>query len=328
MDDPGRAVEAQARAFRPERLLMTGLELDQPGDAVSAAVGELARSRPSVLLRILRAPPPGAGLASRIRAQVVTNEWVRGLVEADPPDFDAIDLLLEENCAAVVRPLLDLLTESDSLSVRRQLFTRLASLGGAILPEVIARCRDKRWYARRNMLALLGEMEEWPPKWSPAEHADDPHPAVRREAFKLMLRLPRTRERGLCGLLEDGDRRALGLGLAAATQGCPPEAVPLLADLATDETIESELRVMAVRAMGAAEDELAESILIDIARGGRGVPLLSRNRLAPKSPLMLAALQSLAAGAAASSEARRLLSAAARSSDRDIRSAALGGGEG
>lgn len=306
---------------------MTGLELDQAGETVWSAAGRLAQDRPAVLLRILRAPPRGSGLAPRVHQRILTPEWVRGLVETNPPDFEAVDLLLDEKSDIVIRPLLDLLMESDSLSMRRQLFTRLASLGSAIAPEVVARCGDKRWYARRNMLALMSRLEEWPPKWNPAEHADDPHPAVRREAFKLMLRIPRTRERGLCGLLEDGDRRALGLGLASATQGCPPEAVQLIADFAADESLEPELRVMAVRALGVADDELAERVLVDLVRGGRGVPLLSRNRLAPKSPLMLAALQALATGGASSPAARKLLSVAAGSNDRDVRSAALGRAE-
>ncbi|MGH7540296.1 MAG: hypothetical protein ACRELC_04800 [Gemmatimonadota bacterium] len=324
MNDTVRAEQAGGGAVRPERLLMTGLELDHAAEPVWAAAEELGRVRPAVLLRILRAPPPGSALAARVRERIVTAEWIRSLLETDPPELEAVDLLLEEGDDGIARPLLDLLMESDALTVRRKLYSRLVSLGPAIALDVARRCRDKRWYARRNMLALMGEIEPWPPKWSPAEHSADPHPAVRREAFKLMLRDPETRDRGLCGLLEDGDPRALALGLAAATQECPPEAVPFLIDLVHDERVEAAQRVMAVRALGVAEDALAQRTLVELARGAGAIPLVARRRLAPKSPVMLAAIQALSTHEQPSPAAQKMLSRAARSNDPDIRSAALG----
>lgn len=312
-------METLPRALRPERVIMMGLELDQDGEAVWEAVDALAASRAGRLLEILGAAPPSSSLTAEIWARVISPERIRALVDAE--DFEALDSILERLGAEAAGHILDLLTESDSLRTRRQLFARLAALGPEIAPEVVRRSRDKRWYARRNMLALMGEFDEWPRRWSAAEYCDDAHPAVRREAFKLMLRVPDLRDRALCGLLADGDNRAVALGLAALADDCPPEAVPLLEALARDETLTPELRVMAARSLGMSGDPAAARTLVELAsRKGLG----KRSKLAPKSPVMLAALQALSSFPGDSSEAARLLARAAKSGDSEIRGAALG----
>lgn len=325
MSENGPSDPLPTTPVEPERLLMTGLELGEGGEGVWEAVEELTRTRLGALLRILHTAPPGSPLSPLVWERVLASDAARALLDADEPDFDALDLLLAHIGSAGAGGILDILSESDSLSTRSQLFTRLAALGPTIAPEVIRRTHDERWFMRRNMLALMGEFESWPPKWSPAEYSEDPHPAVRREALKLMLRLPHCRDRALCGLLGDGDSRAMGLGLASAVEACPPEAVPLLADIARDESVGSELRVMAVRALGSSKDRAAVPSLVELVREGMPrAPKLFRSRDRASSPVLLAALQALSTLPDCPADARKLLTKAAKSGDPDVRAAALG----
>ena len=303
---------------------MMAIEIGHAPDPVWEAIDELADHRIENLLEILRVAPSDSWVAADAWHRAVTPDRIRSLVDSESPNLEILERILARIRAEDAGLLLDLLTESDSLAKRKRLFTRLVELASEIAPEVVRRLRDDRWFARRNMLALMGEIAEWPPGWTPASHASDPHPVVRREAFKLMLKSPDTRDRAVCGLLEDPDRKARSLGLAAATEMCPPEAVPLLENIVGDERVTPELRLMGVRALGNSGDAGAIEPLVDLVRRRGGI---SRNRLAEKSPLMLAALHALSIRPDGSPESRKLVARAARSGDPDVR-AAVGGGPG
>lgn len=303
-----------------ERLLMMAIELEHGPDCVLAAAGQLADEDLPALVRIVRRAPPDSRLASRIWQDMLDSGGLRALLEDERVDRETLDHALASFGPEEAGTLLDLLCEAESLPTRRRLLERLSELAPRIERELIRRASDDRWYARRNILVLMGELEKTPPKWSPASLADDPHPSVRREAFKLMLREPDLRDRALCGLLQDRDPRARALGLAAATESCPPEAIPLLAALVRDASISTEQRVMGLRALGRSGDPEAVTPLVKAARRGSG---LAPNRLAEKGPLMLAALQALATFPGDIGAGRKLIARASRSSDPDVR-AALG----
>ena len=317
-------MEPPQRMLAPERLIMMAIELDHAPELVWEAIDELAAERLKALMEILRVAPPRSWVAGDAWHRAIDGDRLRELLDAEDPDLETLEHVLAGIEPSEAGVLLDLLTESDSLATRRRLFARLSELAPHLGNHIVRRLRDTRWYARRNMLALLGELDRWPPKWSPAELSDDPHPAVRREALKLMLRLPEHRARAVCGLLQDTDRRAVSLGLAAATEDCAPEAVDLLAAIGRDESSSDESRVMAVRALGQSSDERALAPLLELARRGSG---LAPNRLAEKSPVLLAALHALASFADPPPAARKLLARAAASSDEGIREA-VGRGDG
>ena len=307
----------------PERMLMMAIELDHAPDSVWDAIDELAEHRLENLLEILRLAPSPSWVAADAWHRAVTPDRLRALVDAPEPNLETLERVLAGIGPDDAGVLLDLLTESDSLATRKRLFNRLVELAPSIGPEIVRRLGDERWFARRNMLALLGEMPRWPPKWNPASHADDPNPVVRREVFKLMLKRPDHRDRAVCGLLADPDRKARSLGLAAAVESCPPEAVELLADIVGDGRVSPELRLMGVRALGRTGDVRAVAPLIELVRKGPG---LGRYKLADKSPILIAALQALSTIPEGTVDSRKLVARAARSSDPDIR-AAVGGGE-
>ncbi|MDX1577408.1 MAG: HEAT repeat domain-containing protein [Gemmatimonadota bacterium] len=309
----------QGQAIRePERLLMMAIELDHAPEPVTEAVETLASAHLDRLVRLLDRAPPESSVARAAWGLAMRPETLRRLLDDESPDFETLELLLARIGPDRADVLLDLLCESDSLATRKRLLTRLVELAPRIERELMRRSRDPRWYARRNVLVLMGELRRWPAKWSPAPFVEDPHPAVRREALKLMLKRPALRDRALCGLLTDDDPRARSLGLAAATESCPPEAVPLLADLVEKEGAPAEHRVLAIRALGRSGEPAAVEPLLRVVRRGAG---LAPNRLAEKSPVMVAGLQALATFPGDIGRGRKLLARASRSRDSDIRGA-------
>jgi hypothetical protein len=77
--------------------------------------------------------------------------------------------------------------------------------------------------------------------------------------------------------------------------------------------------VLAIRALGGTRAPAARDALLELTRGGR--TFLGREKLAPKSPMLIAALRALAAAWATNPAARRVLARAGASPDPDIRTA-------
>src|SRR5439155_42143 len=144
-------------------------------------------------------------------------------------------------------------------------------------------------------------------------------PDVRREPWKVSLRVPAEREAALLGALRDAGPRVVRVALTAALEDCPPSAVPPITQVAHDQTVASELRVLAIQVLGRVKNVVALTALLEIVDGGKN--WLGRPRLAARSLELLAALMALAAGWRNDGRAATLLALAAASNDPDIRSA-------
>jgi len=117
---------------------------------------------------------------------------------------------------------------------------------------------------------------------------------------------------------------SFALGLAIAFQSCPDPAVPVLVRHLADRALTTDLRVLAIRALGGARAPAALDTLLRLTSGGR--TLWGREKLPPKSPELLAALAGLASGWPQDPRARAVLRRAAESGDPDIVAAADAGG--
>jgi hypothetical protein len=192
-------------------------------------------------------------------------------------------------------------------------------MGEAVVPAILPRLSDERWYVVRNLLALLDDQPELPTAFSPAAFRGHTDPRVRRQALKLELQHPAEREQALLVALSDRDQQTLNLALMAAQTDCPPSAVPLLLQRARDESLPAEYRVLAIKALGRSRAPEALLVLVDLTDGGR--TLLGRAKLSPKSPELLAALAALAGGWGTDDRATSVLARAAQSTDADVRAA-------
>jgi hypothetical protein len=313
------------QAPEDERLLEISLEIGTVGPIVWRAVERLVEAgRVADILD--RVDGSGAeldtgGAAQAIRAHVATPEQLRRALEPEPPDLALLDRLLAILGVGAAGPLLDELASARSRTVRRALLERLARMGPAIAPEVLARLDDQRWYVVRNLLALLEEWPEHPADFSAMPYAIHPDPRVRRQALKLQLRLPAEREQAIAAALADRDEQVVGWGLLALQGELSSSILPLV-EAHARPAASPDLRPLALKALGRSRDPSVLPILLEAAQAGWS--LLRRPKLPPKSRELLAALRALAEGWQDDPRAAAVLARAAASDDPDIRTAAAG----
>jgi len=307
----------------PDRVVAMALEVDVVGPRTLPAVDRVVHEgRLPQLLDALAQLPWTSAAAARVWARIATAEVVGRVVATEPVDFKVLDRLVPRVGSAAAAPLLDALAAAESRGTRRGLLAQLAHMGAGIGSVVVARLEDPRWYVTRNMLALLDELPAMPPGFSPARYTRHDDARVRWQAVKLQLKLPAERDAALVTALKDREPRImrLALGLLVALQECPEAVVPLLVSHATDRTLASDLRVLAIRALGGTSAPAALEALLRLTSAGR--TLFGRERLPPKSPEVVVALSALATGWRRDPRAATRLAHAAASNDPEMRAAA------
>jgi hypothetical protein len=304
----------------PDRIAAMGLELDSDAPAVLEAVDRVvAEGRVLRLLEALGEMPVTSKAVSRMWERIATPELVGQLAGQEPPDFKALDLLAPRVGSPAAAPLLDALAVAESRGARRGFLALLARLGAAIGPLVVSRLDDPRWYVTRNLLALLDEVGDAPPGFTPARWLTHADARVRFQALKLYLKLPAEHGAALIAGMQDSDPRVVRLALATVQRACPASVVPHLVRYAAGAAAPVDLRVLAIRALGGTTAPTARDTLLGLTQGGRS--FLGRRKLPPKSPELLASLRALAAGWADDSSAQGVLARAAASKDPEIRAA-------
>jgi hypothetical protein len=167
---------------------------------------------------------------------------------------------------------------------------------------------------------VLGRLPERPAGFDAQAWATHPDPAVRREAFRILLRAPEAREATITAAVADRDERVVRLALGAAMNACPAAAARILMERANDPALSPDLRALGVRVLASHRSPEVLHWLVQRVEGKKG--LLFKRGLASKSPEMLAALTGLAAAWTQDPNAAAVLQAAQKSSDPEIVAAA------
>ncbi len=307
----------------PRRILEMALELDVTGPAVERAVDILLeKGELQPMLDALRAADAPTA-ARTLRTRLASPGQLERVLAQEPLNVSLVDELLQHLGLGAADVLLDALIGAGSSQTRRLLLSRLVALGSDIGPHVVARLADERWFVVRNMLALLGELPTLPPGFDAATYTSHADGRVRREALRILLRDPATRERAITLGLADPDDHAVRLAITAAARGCPETAIPLLASRATSGG-NTDQRTAAIRVLGGAPHAAALETLLTLAAPRRS---LLGVKPQPKSPEYLAALAALSRHTQ-DARVRATLAVAARSRDPDIAAAALGNVDG
>ncbi|HYT72118.1 MAG TPA: hypothetical protein VEK78_12100 [Gemmatimonadales bacterium] len=307
----------------PDRVVAMALEVESVGPRALLAVDRMVEDgRLGQVLDALDQLPTTHAAAGVVWERIVTEDIVRRVVTAEPVDFKVLERLVPRLPPALSVPLLEALAAAESRGTRRGLLGQLARMGSAIGPIIVGRLDDERWYVVRNLIALLDELRSLPEGFSPARFTLHPDARVRWQAIKLQLKLPVERDAALLAALKDRDPRTvrLALGLGVALQQWPDAAVPLLVGHATDRSHTTDLRVLAIRALGYTAAPAALEALLRLTTGGR--TLFGKRRLPFKSPQLLVALTALATGWSADPRAQERLARATASRDPEVRAAA------
>jgi hypothetical protein len=290
------AATEQVYAPEPVRLVQMAIEAGGRGGVLDRAVDALvAGGRVSELLDLLERAPADNAAALAVRERVVDPAMLKLALTGAPVDFALVDRLVSALGERAVEPMLDVLAESESRQVRRGLIDRLQRLGEAVKPALAARLGDERWFVLRNVLYLAAELPG-PVALDVSALRQHPDPRVRREALRVMLRQEGDgRTRALAAALSDADPRVKRLALAAAAErGCPDAAVPLVVAVASDDELDEDLRVAAVRVLGGQGGRLALEALLKLTEVKRRSLLGAMMTAAgATSPVVVAAIGAL-----------------------------------
>ncbi len=305
----------------PELVVRAAVEVGSAGAAACAAADALAATRRLVHLAEILAAAPEPEAARRIWAHVATPTRLRAEVDASVPDAAAVALLTQHLGPDAAEPLLDALEQAATRSRRALIMKHLSALGPGSAGAAAARLPGAPWYLQRNILLLIGQWRTWPDGFTPVPYAEGGDPRVRREAIKLLIASAGHRSEGIMAGLRDTDDGILALALSAAADGCPAEALPLVARIAASPGRDSSVRVAAVRVLARVRDPhtLRTLVALTLARRrwlGRSLP--------PKSPELLAALAALAAHWPGEPSAAAVLRHAQAHPDAEVRNAARG----
>ena len=318
-DDAG--VEEDRLDCEPLTVLQMGLETNCGGPRVYAALESLmgARRIPETVTVLNDAPAASASTTNELWRQVATPARLRVELSAPKLDFATIESLVACLGSRAVDPLLDVLEQRDDRSARARTLRLLTSIGPPVAAAAAARLKDAPWFVQRNLLVLLRTLKVWPPGFSAVTYARHPELRLRREAYKLLLEFPEHRASAIVHGLADEHPEIMTLALRAAVDGCPPEALRSIERFIADWRRPSELRAIAVRALGPAGGTQSLARLLDLAGSRRH---FFGWRIEAKSPVVLAAVSVLARYWGAHPQVRALLKEARDHEDPEIRLAA------
>ncbi len=337
LEDPDERVREEA--FRAaigdpderDRAIQAGLRSDDPGLLRLALAAAEAFCPPSVEPKVAEhAGDPSLSTPLRVaavralemlRLKLEAPAEVRSLLKRDPPDLEGVEDILRHPWVGkpVYEALLDAVSELEDRSHRREIFDWLADRDLPIAEPAAEHLSDQRWFVRRNMLALLQELDALPEGFSALEHAEDDDPRVRVEALKLALENPVERKDAIRLGLHDENDRVLHLALAAAAEGdWPPDQEGRLLKLARQEELSGYLRRAAVRALARGGPDRVRDELVDMVWEKK----LFGHRIAERSEVTVAVLEGLADRWPDHPGVRPVLEAAREADDPDLREAA------
>ena len=308
------------------RLVQMALEVDAFGPTISKAVQDMVtQGGTGGLMDMIATCPEGNAAAATIKQYLTSPEQFRKFLGADELDMKAVRALVAEMGPSAVDPLMDVLAESESRSVRRRIFDVLPGLGAFVGQRAIHRLGDSRWFVIRNLLALLQRMEHLLADFDPKPYLDHDDHRVRREALPLAMRPGSAlRDRSLVAALTDEDERMVRMALLQIQDGVPQATLPTLVHrVVAAATCTDEIRTMAIRCLEHVDHPLARSALCEIVAGE--TTLCGKAKISDNSTVVLEALRILAATWPGHPQVDEILELASRSKDPGIRVAAGGG---
>jgi hypothetical protein len=307
------------------RLVQMSLEVDSWGPTVAKAVSDLVEAgEVEYLLELADSASGGSQVGERLREFLTSPTQLRRLLSGEDVQEETLDAVVSRMGTPAIPILLEILTESEARSIRRKVFDVLAGFGEEVGPFLSERLDDSRWFVIRNMLALVRRLPESPQGFTAGPFLDHADARVRREAVALATREGRLRERALALGLADSDERLLRTVLLELQDSLPETLLPVLVSRVIRSDHDEDLRAMGVRALRNSHSNLVLETLLEVCCEGKS--LLGKVRLAPPSPEVLAALQTLSRAWGEDRRAREVLSAARKAKDSRFRRAL--GGEG
>ena len=306
----------------PMHVVQTALEVGGSGALIERAIDRaLEAGHLHSLHTLLTFLPPGSTeAADLLRTKLSGPLAMASLVAREPVDLKLLDVLFPGVTSEGYDVLLEALTTTNNRGTRRKLLERLSQTDLDVVPLIVRRLDDERWYVQRNLLLLLERLKRLPAGFSTSRWTQHADPRVRYHGFSLQLTIPEQREAALRAALGDGDEKITRLALAACQDRCPRSVLTFVASLAKNAQATQDLRILAVSVLADSRDRYALEAMLPLVRGGTN--WLGRPKLAPRTPVVLAVLRALSGAWSTDTEAAQMLALARNSSDPELRQAA------
>lgn len=325
--EPGREAAASTMFdVPPEHTVQLSLETEVFGTTTKHAVAEMVkRGQIAPLLALVDGTPEDNKVVWTLRRHLDNTGTIRRLLRDKPIDFEVLFRLVSRVGYPAAGALLDALEGEDERGSRWKLFEMLARLGPEVGDAAVARLPKAPWTMQRNLLLLLGRLPKWPEGWTPLPYAQNPDARVRREAYALLLNDAKLRDKAIATAVGDADERIVRAGLNAAVErGCPRDAIPVLTHRLSEKTLEGMLGVLAIKVLAPIRLSDVLNCLIAATLGPKRALFFLRRRLAPKTPVTVAAIAVLASTWGKEPTAQRVLAIAAKDDDPEIQAALRG----
>jgi hypothetical protein len=305
----------------PERIIQIAIEVGAMGPQVFAAMSDLFRQGRADLLLKLVESAPSAGSAAPVWDFLLEESVVESLLAQQRVDLPLVSRFARRIGPASASALLDAAIGSEDPKLRIQIYDLVQSLGDEVGKSVAARIPDANPAVQRELLALLGRLGTLPAGFSAGDYLINADSLVRREAVKLLLRDPESRESTVMTALGDEDDRVVFMGLTAAQEKCPDGAADLMRQRVDLGELDSQLRTMCIRIIAQQRtpgtlDWLLRHIMTE-SRWPR------RPKLRAATPEMLSALSAIVVGWSDDPVAQSALKLAAQSKQSEVRTKLL-----
>ena len=304
----------------PDRIVKMGLEVGVVGARVERAVMTMVETHQVTALLDLVDRAPDPAVAGQVWKEIEDRDVLRTVLEEERVDHVLAARLVKRMRMAAIMPLLDAVESHDEGKARDRLMDLLVSIGADVGPYIATRIRTAPAALQRDFLVALGRLDRLPAGMVPGAYLTHPEPIVRREAVRLFLKVPETREQTMLAALSDPDDRTVFQALSAAQDGCSDEGAAIIRQRVDDEELDASLRALGIRTVGGSRrDEATREWLLRRVVGR--TKWLRRKKLLHSTPEMLAAASALAAFWADDPEAGDAVNMARRSRDADVRQA-------
>lgn len=304
----------------PDRVVKMGLEVGVVGTRVEAAIDTmLERKQTNALLDLIDASPDRS-VADGVWREVEARDTLRTVLAEERVDYAVAARLVKRMRLAAILPLLDAIEVADEGKPRERLLDLLVGIGDDAGPYIAARLPTAASTLQRDLLVSLGRLNVLPAGLDPEAYLMHPESMVRREAVKLFLKTPTTRERTMLAALTDPDERTVFLALSAATDGVPEAGLSIIQQRVDAEELDPSLRALGIRVVGGRRrDEATRAWLLRRVMGR--TKWLRRKKIMPPTPEVLASLSALAAFWRDDPEATEAVTMAHKSKDVNVRNA-------
>jgi hypothetical protein len=314
----GRELDMERDRCEPDRVVDLALDSDAYGPLPEGMLGRLVMrdGLGATLDRLMRAHP--SACREIMLGRLLNTAVLREQLALERPDVRVLELAIDRlgaRAAEAVLEALDKRPERDAI----WLADLLQRAGDEAIWIIGDRIRDMTPATQRVLLGVLDHIGFWPDGIAPiafARHADS---GVRREAIRLLLKAPETREQGILMGLRDPDERCCVQALQAAQRDCPPQAARILLKRLGETSLGEEHLLRVTRALASSRSPEVMQWLVEQVLTRHW--LFRKPKLRKKTPELLAALSGLAQHWSDSPEARTALQLASASRDDEVRRA-------